>query len=466
VAAVEASESHKLSATDLGTTSTADSVSPILVKSQSGQNDGNLVPTTPVVSYTFDAGAQGWTFSTLAAYPAPTAISTGGVIGFGLASPVGSGVALNHGSWASPATISGSSQQQGRVYRAVAKLATTATSSDACSGWRLTYHNLGFSHFGHVGVKTDNPQPTGEANTPVSGGPAYETKLFWVAPYFLGDLEDGGGQASTPDPQGDYRKYQVTFDSLATTGDTGNLTMEEIDISYILRPFDMDPVIAWGTGGTAFNAVAGTGGWKAEVSLSGIGFADGTRAINAANMTLNITPNTSGSRYVGVTSQDFAAASPFAPVNQLTPVSNHLYRFSYSVACSNRAQVPTYRCSINGWNRVPLVSLGVRNMSWDEFLAFSDMTMIGKIPFFIWPGQSASVCPGAPSSDVNAPTRIEVYIWSHSVAPQTPSMDPMIYPLLDVADVGNFTGGTGNWADPRATLTFSDVTWEDLGTDW
>lgn len=470
LAAVEATDSPVLAAADLGTTSTADSVSPITVKCQSGGNDATESPITVVVSYTFEGDTEGWLFKTLAGYAVPAAI--GGVgetgVGFRLAAPAS---ALTHAYWQSPQDISGSSEQAGRVYRALAKLTSTAGSSDTCSGWRLTCRNRGFSHVSKVTMETSGAQPAGEQNAPASGDSApYETRLYWVAPYFLGDMGDTEGQALTPDPAGDYREYAVTFDQIANGGstpDTGDLVMEEIEISYILRPIDVTPEIVWGTGGTAFNAALGAGQWKQGASLASLGFADGTINIAAANITMNI-GGTSGNRYVAATSQDYSLTSPYPPVNQLQPVSNHLYRFSYAVSCASRSTVPTYRCSINGLYQVPLSLPANRKMNWAEYNAYSNLTMIGKLPAYIWPGQSAAVCPGAPSASAGAPTRLESYVWSHSVAPQTGSLISTIFPVLSLADVGNFDGveTSSLWADPHGNLLFSAAQWEDLGSDY
>lgn len=474
VAAVEATESGNLTATDLGTTSTADSISPIKVICQSGGTDSLAAPKTTVVLYTFEGTIEGWSFQTAAGYPAATQVGGTGQtgIGFDIASAAPAGP-VTHGSWLSPSTINGTSQQQGRVYRAAAKITSTATGSDTSPGWRLTFRDAGFSHYGKVNLDSSGTQPTGENNRAAAADTApYEARLYWVVPYFLGDMGDGEGQAVNPG--GDLRPYRVTFDAIATTGDQGQLIMQEIEISYILRPIDMDPVVAWGTGSgeTNFNAAAGSGGWKAATSASGLGFADGARTINAANFTLNIS-GSSGNRYVGATSQDFDIVTyPFLPVNQLLPVSDHLYRFSFSVSCASQARVPTYRCIVNGWNRIPVappfdVTQTVRKMIWMQFWAYSNWQQIGKQQYYVWPGQSASVCPGAPSSNAASPTRLEVYVWSHNVAPQTSSLVSTMYPLVDVVDVGLFGAGLGtNWQDPVGDMTFKSAQWEDLGQDW
>jgi hypothetical protein len=476
VAAVEATESHLLAATDLGTSSTADSVSPIKVICQSGGKNSLAAPTTPVVLYTFEGSVEGWTFQTAAGFPAAGQVGGTGEtgIGFNLASPAPAGN-VTHGSWLSPATINGTSQQAGRVYRAVAKLTSNATGSDTSPGWRLTFRDLGFSHYGKTHLDSTGAEPTGEHNRVTAadtGG--LEARLYWVAPYFLGDMGDGQGQATNPGQ--DLRPYRVTFDALGSTGDQGRLIMEELNISYILRPMDMDPVIAWGTdsGQTPFNAAAGSGGWKGATTQTGIGFADGVRSINAANFTLNIS-GSSGNRYVGATAQDFDIVTyPFLPVNQLRPVSNHLYRFSFDLSCASQARVPTYRLIINGWNRVPVsppfnVQQTARKMLWMQFWAYSNWQQFGKQQYYIWPGQNVSplVCPGAPSSNPASPTKLEVYIWSHSVAPQTDSLVSTMYPLVDVVDVGLFGAGLGTlWQDPTGDMTFKSAQWEDLGQDW
>jgi hypothetical protein len=486
VAAVEATESHSLAATDLGTTSTADSISPIKVICQSGGTDSKAAPKTDVVLYTFEGSAEGWLFTTLAPYPSPVAV--GGTtadhgIGFNIASAAPSGLAT-HGVWASPATISGSSENQGRVYRAAAHLTCTSTGSDTSVGWRLTFRNIGFSHFGKVSLESIGAEPTGEKNRPVGADTApTEVRLYWVAPYFLGDMGDGEGQSlmvvslGPPVVTQDARKYKVTFDALGTTGDTGQLMMEDMDISYILRPMDMDAVVAWGTGSgeTNFDEPAGSGGWKTASSQAG--FANGVTTPHPGDVVMNI-GGTSGLRYTGTTSQDFDIVTyPYLPVNQLLPVSNHLYRFSVSLSCASRATVPTYRCIINGWNRVPVdpvtfnVQTTARKMIWVNFFAYSNWVGIGKQQYYIWPAQDVSplVCPGAPSSNASAPTRLEVYVWSHSVAPQTPVLVSTMFPILDLVDVGLFGSDVAPpplWQDPHGNMTFTSAQWEDLGQDW
>ena len=463
LAAVQATDSTRIAATNLGlTTSTADSVSPVKVMCQSSGSDSTTPATEPVVTYTFEGSVDGWAFATMVGLAFPSSVGGTGEtgIGFELASAA---TALTHGSWLSPQTISGSSEQEGRVYRVVADLTSTASSSDTCSGWRLTFRNAGFAHYGKVTVETG----VGEANAPASGTP-YEARLYWAVPYFLGDMGDGEGQALAG-PTGseqDYRLYRITFDSIATAGDTGRLIMEEVELSYILRPSDpMDAEIEWGTdaGQTPFNAAVGEGQWKAGASLSSMGFTDGNVTVNAGSVVLAIGSAT-GSRYASVTSQDNEQTGDYLPVNQLKPVSSRLYRFSFAMACGSQASVPTYRCNINGLTLIPGVSLVDRKITWGQYFAYSNLQKIGKEPFYVWPAQSATVCPGAPGT--STPTTLETYVWSHSVAPQTASLITTIVPLMSVVDVGNFQVTGSEWNDPTTNMTISSAKWEDLGSDY
>lgn len=116
VAAVEAADSGRLALTDGGTTSTTDSVSELKVICQSGGNDGREAAREVVENPLFEGSVEGWTYSTLSAYPYPASIGGTGETGIGFnVTTVASG--LTHASWASPADLSGSSSQAGKVYR-------------------------------------------------------------------------------------------------------------------------------------------------------------------------------------------------------------------------------------------------------------------------------------------------------------------------------------------------------------
>jgi len=428
------------------------------VKSQSGQNDGVERTFTEVVSYSFTGSNDGWTFSTYAGFTAATPTTSGPGstgIGFVVSTPVSLSdqTRCMYSIWMSPAIVPSSSTENGKVFRATATLESTSTSPDTALGYRLRYFSTGFAHQGFMIVETKTGFLANDvANVPYAGHP-FTAKVFWAARPDLGDMGDAEGQALIT---GDYRKYKLAWEIIGWTGEQGTMTMESIFVDSFAKPAATTKVVSWGTGGIAFNAADTAGGMQTRDQVAG--FTDGSIAATAANAVVTLTGTEKTSRYVGI-KPNFVA-----PLINVQPVSNHLYRFSATLACAGRTAVPTYRVVINSQMVPPLpaVQLGAaRNIGWIDWFSFCSVAGAGgKQTSFMLPGQT--VCPFAPQTGTGS--SIDVYIYSHSIAPST-SGTTIFIPILNSVDTGVYGTGTA-WPDPVTAMTWSAAGWEDLGADY
>jgi len=216
----------------------------LTVVCQSGATDKATIGRDDA-TYTFTGGADAWTYGTVASLLPAAQYTTATGIGFNIPSAA---TAITHGSWKSPSSLAGSSAMAGRVYRASAILSSNAANKEVCPGFRLTFANDGFSHFGAVVNKTMPSVVAPETNVPISGA-NFNARVYWTVPTSLGDFGDTEGQATFATLPGgfDMRKYFVTFDTLATIGDVGNLVMEEMVVSSFPRPATKAKAVTWGS---------------------------------------------------------------------------------------------------------------------------------------------------------------------------------------------------------------------------
>jgi len=431
----------------------------LAVKCQSSTSDGIESTFTEVVSYSFTGSDDGWTFSTYAGFTAATPTTSGpGSTGIGFV--VSTAVVLSdqtrcmYSIWMSPAIIPSSSTETGKVFRATATLESTSTSPDTALGYRLRYFSTGFAHQGFMIVETKTGFLANDvANVPYAGHP-FTAKLFWAPRPDLGDMGDTEGQALIT---GDYRKYKLAWEIIGWTGEQGTLTMESIFVDSFAKPAATTKVVAWGSGAgeIPFNSDA-AGGMQTRDQVAG--FTDGSIAATTANAVVTLTGAEKTSRYVGI--------KPYfaVPLINLQPVSNHLYRFSATLACGSRTAVPTYRVVINSQMVPPLpaVQLGAaRNIGWIDWFSFCSVAGAGgKQTSFMLPGQT--VAPFAPATGTGS--SIDVYVYSHSIAPST-SGTSIFIPILNSVDTGVYGTGTA-WPDPVTAMTWSAAGWEDLGADY
>jgi hypothetical protein len=429
----------------------------ITVLCQSSVDDSMEPNIIQVVQYGFTGGADGWTYTDLApTFTAAPQHDSGTGIGFNLAAAAGGGITF--GSWKSPADIAGTTAAtDGFVFRALGELESTSASSDGCPGWRMTFANTGFSHYGKISMTTRNTQPTGEVNAPFAGTPI-EGKIYWDPPLHLTDMGDAEGQAGGF--VGDFRDYKISFDCLGTTGDQGILTLETMTVGKLPRPATIAADIKWGTpgqnnpaatlpnsNGTPFNFAQG--GWAPAITPAG--FTETNYTISGANIAVDCV-GTIEPRFIGVTSQDYANDS-----NLLKPMTNHLYRFAMEMQTVTPNATPTWRVNFSGLN-VNGAAVIVRQMAWAEYYSFCNIVAGGKNANWVPPQQIAPPC--CPSDPAN-PSLVELYINAHSVSTAGVST---IYPLVSIVDNGLF-GGTTQWPDANSAMTMTYAGWEDLGDE-
>jgi len=295
-------------------------------------------------------------------------------------------------------------------------------------------------------------------NTAYAGNPL-TAKVFWAPRPDLGDMGNSEGQATGLPAQGDMRAYRLAFETIGFTGEQGTLTMEAMAVESFARPAAVTPAVSWGTGTGAIAFSAAIGGFTLANTVGGE-FAVGTATPAAASTQFSL-GGTSGLRYVGFKPASGVASGAFALL--LQPVSNHLYRFSTTVACVSRTAVPCYRVVTNSQFKATAAANGtVRNISWIDWFAFSDTlgaSAGGKNPGFKTAPQTN--CPFAPSTTGSV---IDSYVYSHNVA-STAVGNTVFVPILDVFDLGLY-GGTSPWPDANTPMTFSAASWEDLGADF
>jgi len=416
----------------------------------------------PVVDNAFTGSDDGWTFKAYGsgftnATPTTSGPGTTG-IGFVVSNPITleNPSRCMYGLWTSPTNIPGGSAQAGMVYRATAALESTAASPDTAPGFRLRYFNQGYTHQGYmISESVQLPLSGDVANVPYAGNP-FTAKLFWAPRPDLGDMGDSEGQAQL---LGDLRTYRVAWEIIGWTGEVGTLTMESFLVESFARPTTTTKAVAWGSGAgeIPFNAPDYQGGMRSRDDLTNIGFANGSIAATAANAVITLTGAEKTVRYVGI------KPNWQAPLVNVKPVSNHLYRFSATLACGSRTAVPTYRIVVNSQLVPPLpaVQLGaMRNIAWLDWYSFCDMIGTGgKQLTFKLPGQT--VCPFAPETTGSV---IDTYVYSHNVAAASAGTTIFV-PILSSVDTGYYGTGTV-WADPVTPMTWSAASWEDLGAGY
>jgi len=331
---------------------------------------------------------------------------------------------------------------------------STSASPATAIGYRFRYHNKGFANQGFMrSVSASTPLAGDVVNTPYAGSPM-TLKLFWAARPDLGDMGDAEGQAAGF-PAGDVRSYRVAFEMLGYTGEQGTLTLESLSVARFVRPDAVTAAVSWGTGtgAIAFDSTSGGfSGTNDPGTLWTVGVA--TRGTSNVVMTLGATPKTL--RYVGIKP---AGTTGFDA--QLHPVSNHLYRFSATVACGDRTAVPCYRLVVNSIVRLaatPTVNSN-RNITWIDWFAYSDSVGVNKSTTYK-PAVQIN-CPFAPTTTGSV---IDSYIFSQNVA-DTSAGTTIFLPIIDVFDKGLFGTGTP-WPDANTPMTYSAASWEDLGADY
>ena len=434
----------------------------LVVKCQSGQNDSKVYTFTQVVSYSFSGSNDGWKFSTNAFFDAatPTTFGPGSTgIGFVVSSAIVLTKPCMYSTWMSPAIIPSSNADGGKVYRATATLESTSTSPGTALGYRLRYFSTGFAHQGFMIVKSTPSVANDVANVPYAEHP-FTAKLFWAPRPDLGDMGDGEGQTFVL--LGEVlRNYKLAWEIIGLTGEQGTMTMESIYVDSFAKPATVAKAVAWGsgTGEIPFNASDTLGGMK-TLDLPP-GFTAGSIAATTANAVITLTGAEKTSRYVGI-KPHFVA-----PLINVKPVSNHLYRFSATLACASRTAVPTYRVVVNSQIVPPLpaIQLGAsRDIGWIDWFSFSNCAGAGgKQTGYMLPGQT--VAPFAPATTGSV---IDVYVYSHNIAPTTAGTTIFI-PILNSVDTGAYGTTVAPitvWPDPVTAMTWSAAGWEDLGADY
>jgi len=434
----------------------AASAADLTVRCQSNDNNEVVVKFAPVVDYDFTGSAEGWVWTTNALYPAPASTTAGsGSTGVGFIQASTLSASFTYAGWFSPtaSVIPCSNAELNTVYRAEATLESTSTSPDTALGYRFRYWNKGFAHQGFVrSYSTGAPIATDAVNVPYAGNPM-TVKAFWAARPDLGDMADHEGQHEGFTAAGDVRPYRVAIELFGCAGEQGTLTLEALSVTRFARPAAVTPEVTWGTGGIAFDSTAGgftnTNAVESEWNV-------GTATLGTSNAVLSLGGTEKTKRYVG---RKPNAATGFDA--QIKPVSDHLYRFSVTVACGSPTAVPCYRIVVNSLMHLtatPTVNTS-RNIMWVDWFAFSNTMLSGNKNTYK-PTQQVN-CPFAPATSGSV---IDSYVYSHNVA-ATAAGTTIFLPILDVFDSGVFGTGTP-WPDANTPMTYSAATWEDLGADY
>jgi hypothetical protein len=435
----------------------AASAADLTVRCQSGGPDwiGTEPPENPFPN---------WTWVTAIGHPAPVAMTPGtGATGMGFiqADPValGGDGQCAYAGWLSPINIPCTDTETGVVYRATAFLESTSATPTTALGFRLRYHNRGFSNQGFIRFQSAGEPISGDVlNTPTSGNPM-TAKLFWACRPDLGEQSNCGCPAMAF-PVGDMREYRVCFEMLGLAGEQGTLTLKAISLDRFTRPDAVTPAVSWGAGAGAIAFDSTNGGFSASNDGGWTWAPDTSSCVRTASSVRILLGGSPGQmRYFGVKP---AGATGFDA--QLHPVSNHLYRFSVTVTCDDPERVPCYRIVTNSLIRLAATPTTntPRNISWIDWFAFDDTIPDGTKSAYRPIGMT--VCPFAPATSGSV---IDSYIYSQNVAPASAGTT-IFLPILDVIDKGLFGPETRctAWPDANTPMTYSAASWEDLGTDY
>lgn len=440
-----------------------DSMHTFEVMCKGGESDTAETAFSTEEEYDFVGDNDGWEFATQTGFPAGTALVEDGSIGFADASYT----ELTYATWESPYNLAAddAAQAAGKVYRAMYTMAGTGSDSDSAPGWRVRFVTESFSHYGKVTMEGD--AQFGEENKPYSGQ-GITGRLYWAVPSadMFTEMADDESLATLFDLDGDtviddLRKYRVTFDLLGGSGESGVLKATDVVVHSFTRPETGTPVISWGTPGAnnpggvtgdAFNATEGI--WQNEPAPGGF---TGNAAVIGANSVVLQLASGATQKWSAATSQDFVSN-----VNLLQAESMKLYRLAFEVACADQYAVPIYRVNVNQFYRSgltwPIAESGTKSLSWAEYFAYSGITSTGvKSPFFKMTGQDLP--PMSPNT--TDPSLVESYVYSHDILATGYSN---LLPIFSLVDVGNYD--TGVWPVPTTAMTYSYVSWEDLGSEY
>lgn len=445
-----------------GTTLTLNSgsIKTFTVKCQKNANDSASGVTT-VYSKSFLGNANGWIYTTGAGITQVNAASTYG-IGFSTAAPL---TASTFAEWNSPIAgnyVPGDSSQTGMVYRAKFTLASTAASSDRTLSLRVWAYTRMINHWSMMYIrKTDaahRAQIGGETNLPWAGNNR-DISIYWSVPTTLAVMGDVGYLAGWVDSgvggvlTGDGRAYRLGFNVVGDPTDTGQLTLDAVEVISFVRPAGTVLRTFGGTTGLAFNA-----GFNARQDGTG-----GTMVKNASSIVLNLNAATASvkSRYIAASIgvDDFTT-----PTTAINPVANRMYRESAVVSVSDQKTMPTARILnlmyyVPGWTDFPWPSM--KNVYWTTVFGFG--STIDKIPgwlnTFSTPVQTA-ITPCAFAVTGSGTSVVEAYLGTHDI--NGTLQQNFMYPTFGIYDNGAYFGDA-IWGDSLAAVTLNSITEEDLG---
>lgn len=418
-----------LHATDETAATTKIGSESFVVYSVNGAEDSYSPIAEPVIEYTFEGSASGWTYASnsgagtgLGTVPQ---ITTATGVGFNASARTDGNVGFS--SWYSPVndTDIPASNMAGKVYRARLDLSGTAASSAAAPGYRVMYASLGFVHIGGYQVGSSDTA----VNSPYSGNNV-STRAYWAVPTDLnayGDSNPINGLGGL-----DLRSYYLFFDIVQMdASDAGTLILENLAVESIARPADVTPALVYGASGTAFNADTTTaGGWFVSTGTVP-GYGQGSATLTANSISINMGTGTSGYKQVAPTSQ-----STVFPVW----TSGKLYRVKHVVSCATPNTAPSFRMFL-----LPFTGATLASVQWADTISPSN-----ALAYY---APAVSGLAGAPKA---AGSTIENYYYGQNAVTATAYLVPMI----DVAQPNNWN--VNGWTRPAANLVFTTVSMEVL----
>lgn len=452
---------------------------------QAGSEDGGGSTNT----YDFDTSDEGWKYLSRSGGVTDVVADISPIDAAGIGFDLAASVANGYSQWKCAPTWAASVPDGGDAYKIVAVLNTDTNNP---MGYRFTYNNIGWTHYGEVLVKKDRPA-FATPNLP-SASSDFEVRMYFEPPTQLEQMGDTEYQANgAPAQDGDFpgtdytdlRIYSLTFDAIAVTGDLGKLQMSTLDVLGYSAPTVQaaDVEIDFGSSLTGLPtsgspiAMNTANAWRDDSNSFSAPYVGGSTNIGS---TLNLTLPAAADNQWGLA----ALVNDYSWYDQnlaLQPAANTLYRLQFEASCADLATCPVFRTSgfvvvaDNPENTGDPINPAVfGRMSWQENFgggwSLGAGKLAGYIPTGTGPGETMAqpnTSPCAPSATASAPSVVSSYVYTHNV-PSVSGNDRVVlatsFSLVDTLFQGSITNYTASvWAYPSATVSINYAGWQNLG---
>jgi hypothetical protein len=445
---------------------------------QAGSDSAADLPT-----YVFANSDEGWIYvdkgngTTLSTVPQLGPDASG--IGFELTAPVS---AQGYSQWKVQPEINVTPVGGGSVYKMVASMNTSDSSH--VMGYRFTFNNVGYTHYGEVQVQNTGRDDFSNPNTPLSGSP-FQVRMYWEPPVTLAAMGDGEFLDDNPYSAtdgnfpslviDDLRDYSITFDAIPSGSDTGVVQISSLDIAGYTPPtvsatdveVDYGSAISYSPTSASPLAFNTTGAWINDSAAGSNPFSKGTPQFNANTLVIGLgSQPTLANQWEAFT----AATMNYSWYDQdlaLQPVSNTLYRLVIELSVADQAECPVYRSgAYTVYADNDSFTNYLRKMTWQENWGGGWAGNGGKGVTGV-PSGYPLVSPMAPSASASAPSVVASYVYTHNVPTATGNDRVILATQVSVVDT-MLTKAIEDyawvaWNYPDASITVYYVAWQNLG---